>query len=144
MQNWKPSAKVVMIAALMFVVPQKTAFPQVPAAKAVIAILGEAEDQGYKGMLAVAVGIRNRGTLKGVYGLRAERPNTPGMIPAKYWKMAEKAWAESERNRIHNADHWENIKQFGKPFWVKGMKKICTIGDHVFYTVKANVRKEAL
>lgn len=111
---------------------------QIPASKAVIAILGEAEDQGYRGMLAVACGIRNRGSLQGVYGVNAPRPNTPGVIQPQYWEMAERAWLESEKNRIHFGTHWENVKKFGKPFWVKGMKKICTIGDHIFYTVKTS------
>ena len=38
----------------------------IPTNDAVRAIIGEAGNQGYLGMLAVACGIRNRGTLKGV------------------------------------------------------------------------------
>lgn len=130
----KPRNRILIFIFLMLVC--KTGYAQIPDGKAVIAILGEAEDQGYKGMLAVACGIRNRGTLKGVYGVRAKRPNTKGKIPEKYWKMARKAWAESKNHRIHAADHWENVKQFGMPDWAQSMKKVCVIGDHVFYTVK--------
>lgn len=104
--------------------------------KAVKAILGEAEDQGYKGMLAVAVGIRNRNTLKGVYGHKANRPNTTGAILKKYWKQAEKAWDESKMNRIHTGTHWENIKTFKKPYWTKYMEKVYEYKDHTYYKRK--------
>lgn len=114
--------------------------------EAVKAILGEAENQGYKGMLAVAVGIRNRGTLRGVYGLKAKRPNTPGLIPAEYWKLALKAWKESAVKKLHNADHWENVKAFGTPDWAPSMKEVYRVGDHVFYraTLKRRNQKGAV
>ena len=90
-------------------------------AQAVKAILGEASNQGYQGMLAVACGIRNRGTLQGVYGLKAKHIyNEPQWV----WNMAQKAWDESLNDRIHSGTHWENIKAFGTPYWVKNMKEV--------------------
>ena len=81
-------------------------------------------------MLAVAVGIRNRGTLQGVYGLKAKHICKE---PKYVWDMARKAWNESKVNRIHSATHWENIKAFGKPYWVKNMTLVYRYKDHNFY-----------
>jgi len=103
--------------------------------QAVKAIMGEARNQGYQGMLAVACGIRNRGTLQGVYGLNA-KINEPKWV----WDMADKAWRESLTNRIHSGDHWENIKSFGTPEWVKGMKLVYQYKDHVFYKSNKKAR----
>lgn len=100
----------------------------------ILCVIGEAEDQGYDGMLAIAYAIRNRQTLKGVYGCKAKR-----VINRQYddltYKEAKKAWEASASGKdiTMGATHWENIKQFGKPYWVKKMKKTVQIKDHVFY-----------
>lgn len=98
--------------------------------QAVRAIVGEASNQGYNGMLALACGIRNRGTLSGVYGLHAKHVDKE---PKWVWDMARRAWIESEHNRIHYGDHWENICAFGRPVWAEKMEKIYEYKDHVFY-----------
>ena len=98
--------------------------------QAIRAIIGEASNQGYKGMLAVAVGIRNRGHLRGVYGVKAKHVDKQ---PEYVREQATRAWAEAEYNRIHEGDHWENIKAFGKPYWVESMDKVYEYKDHVFY-----------
>jgi len=94
------------------------------------AIIGEASNQGYKGMLAVACGIRNRCTLKGVYGVKAKHIDRE---PDWVWKMAEEAWAESSYNLIHEGTHWENVKAFGEPYWVSSMVEVYRHKDHIFY-----------
>jgi hypothetical protein len=101
--------------------------------KAVLAIIGEAENQGYEGMLAVAGAIRNRGTLKGVYGL-----NSPRVKKCLYSKetlrLAVLAWVVSEKLDItHGANHWENIKAFGKPKWALCCRETFRYKSHVFY-----------
>ena len=98
--------------------------------QAIKAIMGEASNQGYQGMLAVAVGIRNRGTLQGVYGLKAKHIYKE---PRWVWDLAGKAWQESKTNRIHSGTHWENIKAFGTPYWVKKMILVYSYKDHNFY-----------
>lgn len=125
--------RLTMFLILSLVLPCLLYAAEIPEDLAVKAIVGEAEDQGYRGMLAVACGIRNRGTLKGVVGVRSKRALTPGLVQKKYWDMARKAWKESETNRMHNADHWENIKQFGIPEWAGRMVLVITVGDHAFY-----------
>ena len=84
-------------------------------------------------MLAVAVGIRNRGTLQGVYGLKAKHIDKE---PRWIWDMARKAWQESKHNRIHIGYMWENIKAFGKPSWLKNMILVYQYKDHNFYKAK--------
>lgn len=98
--------------------------------KAIRAVIGEASNQGYQGMLAVACGIRNRGTLKGVYGLNAKHVDSePGWV----WEMALKAWKSSETiDIVKGADHWENLA-YGKPYWAESMTKTVKIGCHTFW-----------
>lgn len=97
---------------------------------AVKAIIGEASGEGYRGMLAVACGIRNRRTLKGVYGLDAKHiDNEPEWV----WALARKAWEESEKVDIVNgADHWESA-DFKIPPWAKKMRIVAKVGKHIFY-----------
>ncbi|RLC74947.1 MAG: hypothetical protein DRJ03_31085 [Chloroflexi bacterium] len=118
------------IALLLILVMCPLAHAKIDDSLAVRAIIGEAGNQGYYGMLAVAVGIRNRGTLKGVYGVRAKHVDRE---PQWVWDMARMAWAESETNRIHSGTHWENIKAFGAPYWVSSMEMVYEYKDHRFY-----------
>lgn len=109
---------------------------QIPTDRAVNAIIGEAEDQGYLGQLYIACAIRNRGTLKGVYGEHA-----PRVLKKKYSQKIKlaviKAWKESETSdictQIKGANHWENIKAFGKPSWASNMEETLSYKDHVFF-----------
>lgn len=104
---------------------------EIPKAQAVRAIIGEASNQGKKGMLAIACAIRNRGTLRGVYGVKAKHVDNE---PKWVWDRAERAWDQSARTDITGgADHWENVKAFGEPYWAKSMVKTVIIGDHQFY-----------
>lgn len=104
--------------------------------RAIKAIIGEAENQGYAGMVYVACAIRNRGTLQGVYGERA-----PRVLKHKYSDQialqAQSAWAISELPDtcidLKGATHWENIKAFGCPKWVKDCIETLRYKDHVFY-----------
>ena len=102
---------------------------------AVRAIIGEASGEGYQGMLAVACGIRNRGTLKGVYGLKAKHVDNE---PQWVWKLAKKAYRASLTGKdiTNGGTHWENTKAFGEPYWAKHMVVTARIGSHTFYKEK--------
>jgi len=115
---------------------------QIPADRAIAAIIGEVSGEGganlelkYRAMLACAHAIRNRGTLKGVYGEHAPHVKKE---PAWVWKMARRAWVQSAYDRACGKDitcgatHWENVDRFGKPYWMKDMKVTVTIGSHVY------------
>jgi len=101
--------------------------------EAVRAIIGEASDQGPDGMILIACAIRNRGTLKGVYGLHANHVDTE---PDWIWEQAWEAWDKSENYRncacLKGADHWESIK-FIKPSWANRMEVTYVYKDHIFY-----------
>lgn len=112
--------------------------------QAVNAILGEAEDQGLLGMTALGEAIRNRGSLKGVYGYKAivikdgnyYRKTKKGLIPISKAtvKQAEEAWkASATSNYVLGADHWENVKAFGMPSWAKNMQITLEHKNHVFF-----------
>lgn len=116
---------------ILFVSFTSPAFADVTDRLAVMAIMGEASNQGYEGMVAVGEAIRNRGNLKGVYGVNARHIHKE---PKWVWDMALRAWKDSERsNLVKGADHWENIKAYGKPYWAKKMIETARIKDHVFY-----------
>jgi hypothetical protein len=122
---------------LSAVMPKPVHAAEIPDNLAVRAIIGEAASEGYHGMLAVACGIRNRGTLKGVYGLNAKHVDHE---PAWVWDLARKAWAESATKDIVNGSgDWESI-DYPRPYWAKGMIITTRIGKHLFYVRKGDTK----
>lgn len=126
-----------LVLIILFLMPIKATYGQeIPAQRATLAIIGEAENQKAQGMLSVACAIRNRKTLKGVYGEK-----NPRVLKRKYsaqtYKQAQEAWTKSaipaQCEFIKGADHWENINAFGLPSWAKTMVKTYEYKDHVFY-----------
>jgi hypothetical protein len=106
-------------------------FGAIDDSKAIRAIVGEAANQGRSGMLAVAGAIRNRGSLKGVYGVKNPAADKQ---PAWVWQRAREAWASSATNDItKSATHWENTKAFGRPYWAASLTVTTNIGAHTFY-----------
>lgn len=99
--------------------------------EAIRTIVGEASSQGLIGMTAVGEVIRHRGSLKGFYGLHAKHSTNE---PKWVWEQARKAWKASKHsNYTRMADHFENIKAFGCPEWVKSCVETFRYMDHVFY-----------
>ncbi len=97
---------------------------------AIRCVVGEAEDQGMDGMIAVAEAIRNRGYLKGVYGCKSARSLEASM---KVWENAMEAWRVSEHtNSVYGADHWHSVRE-KKAWWEKYGTFTAKIGDHKFY-----------
>lgn len=98
--------------------------------EAIQAIVGEAANQPYVGQVALAEAIRNRGTLQGVYGARRDTSREPEWV----FERAEKAWNESKTtNLVKGATHWENVKQFGMPYWADTMQITKVYADHTFF-----------
>ena len=103
----------------------------VPDDLAIRAIIGEAANQGENGMLAVACALRNRGTLKGVYGVNAKHIDRQ---PSWVWERARRAWEKSSQVDItKGADHWHNVNREGETYWTVKMTKTVCIKDHCFY-----------
>ena len=95
------------------------------------AMVGEASGEGYDGMYAIACGLRNRGSLDGVYGLNSKhiRSESP-----KTYKLARKAYRASKNgiDVTFGATHWESI-DFETPYWANEMELTVQIGKHRFY-----------
>lgn len=121
---------IVMTAMSWLLSPDQALCAQISRGKAIRAIIGEAAGEGYEGMLAVACAIRNRGTLRGVYGIKAKHIDRESKLT---WILAERAWDESERvDVVDGATHWEST-DFKRPVWAKNMSVTARIGKHVFY-----------
>ena len=126
-------AKTVLLLCLLVGTITAQAAP-ITEAQAVRAIIGEAAGEPYAGKLALAGALRNRATLKGVYGFSAKvlPPHTDKTV-----RDAQRAWACSLTNDTSlGATHWES-KDFKVPYWAKSMTVTTNIGKHVFYTHKA-------
>ncbi len=97
-------------------------------------IIGEAANQGYDGLVAVADALQNRGTTKGVYGCNSTRA---GKEPAWVWERARRAWQEAKTtNPTHGACFWEAVDLYGEPYWAASMVRTVKIKDHTFYKAK--------
>ena len=100
---------------------------------AIKAIVGEGASEGLDGMRAIASVIRNRGSLRGIYGLHARHVKTE---PAWVFKMAKTAWEDSERYDFSGgATHFEGVA-FKKPYWVKDMVFIKRVANTNYYKEK--------
>jgi len=120
----------IVLLILLIAIPLCFAAEAIPDDLAIRAIIGEASSEGYPGMIAVACAIRNRGHLRGVYGLKAKHVDNE---PQWVWDMARQAWRESTSTDIvRGATHWENLA-FGAPYWAKSMEMTVKIGVHTFY-----------
>lgn len=115
--------------------PIDTGFAQEPPAQ-IRAIIGEAEAEGYKGMLAVADAIRNRGTLHGVYGLHARRVRLH-LYSQHTLKLATRAWISSRSLDVtRGASGWgsaSDLRIFATKRWWSSMVITVHIGNHWFY-----------
>ena len=113
--------------------------------QAILAIIGESESEGYAGMYAVACAIRNRGTLKGVYGLNSGR--VVHQLYSKHtYQLASGAWMASGDgiDATNGATGWGNawdVKQFKKTTWFKKCHITANVKDHYFYACKGEKSK---
>lgn len=99
---------------------------------AVYCIMGEARGEGYDGMIACAEALRNRGSVKGVYGCQAKFKE-----PQWVWERARKAWRESAHtNTVLGAQYWGSLVV--DQHWIKRMEKAgythtLTVKNTAFY-----------
>lgn len=128
----------IVLCALMLISSCKVAHAaEIPQEKAVKAIIGEAENQGFQGMLAIAHALRNRGTLRGVYGLNSPRVKHH-LYSAKTLAMAQKAWEQSafDFDLTHGSTGWGNSKdgqEFAKAKWWNNCVVVFRYKQHFFY-----------
>jgi hypothetical protein len=109
--------------------------------EAVMCVIGEAEGEGEIGMEAVAEAIRNRGSLKGVYGCSAPRVRKQ-LYSDRILHQAQRAWERSagDGDITFGATHWEGTA-FKTPYWAKDMIVTATIGNQRFYKEVANAKR---
>ena len=111
--------------------------------KAVRAELGEAENQGYDGMLAIACALRHRGSLRGVYGYKAIKLvnghyyRGKRQIGYKAVQDAKTAWVESSQvDTVNGATGWGNeadLNKFCSQAWWNKCIVTARVGSHWFY-----------
>lgn len=108
--------------------------------EAVAAIVGEAANQGEFGMRLVAHAIRNRGTLKGVFGVKALHNRTE---PHSVWMLARIVWKDSARypDPTLGADSWYSLEDEAKNGVPEGKVEIVRYLDHIFYKTTKNPRR---
>ena len=109
-------------------------------------IIGEAADQGDRGMRAHAHAILNRGMM-GAHGKNAHRPET-----AYEYQRAGKAWwnAMAEPDFTGGATHWlskEDIQIMKKSpakwsKWCHEFKETITVRDTTFYIRKTHAKNK--
>jgi hypothetical protein len=98
--------------------------------EAIPCIVGEASGQSYQEQVAISEALRNRNSLKGVYGCTAKHNKTE---PAWVWTRCKKAWLESSKtNLVNGADHWESTN-FKVPSWAQKMTVTAQVGSTRFY-----------
>lgn len=87
--------------------------PKIKTQDAVDAIVGEAADQDFETMVCIAQAIRNRGTLKGVYGFHAKHNKAEN---SETWEAARDAWALSGfvPDKIHRAKNFGTFEDLDK------------------------------
>lgn len=110
---------------------------EIPDQKAIKAIIGEAENQGFEGLLAIAHAIRNRGNLKGVYGIHAPRVRHHLYSP-EILREATQAWQQSaiDYDITHGSTGWgsiHDIQKFEMCRWWEHCVITVKIKDHIFY-----------
>jgi hypothetical protein len=103
--------------------------------QAVTAILGEAENQGDKGILMLAWALHNRGYIRGVYGINSKRK---ALWSESQKKEALKAWLSAGRGEdpTKGAQYWgtdADVEIWKKESWFKNVKHTVSYKDHNFY-----------
>ncbi len=96
--------------------------------------LGEARGEGVQGMRAIISAIKNRKSLKGVYGCRADLSR----VTSVKRKLARAALhqARAGQDITIGADHWGNaadVKIFKRCAWFKNCRETVKIGNHYFF-----------
>lgn len=107
-------------------------------------IIGEAIGEGYDGMYAVASVYRNRqkaGLSRGCVACELEDLNEfVNKQPKRYHKVAQgivwDVFMWRKKDITGGATHYENIEQYGIPYWAKDMEITVKIGNHTFYKAK--------
>lgn len=96
------------------------------------ALLGEYSLKDPYGLSLMAHAIRNRGTLKGVYGFHAAHVDHE---PKIVWELASLAWFESENahDPIRGASEWRSVNDVRRGHIPRGMYLVKIYNGTYFY-----------
>lgn len=103
----------ILLILLLLVIPANA--DEIPKLKFIECVIGEAEDQGLDGMKSVCHALRNRGTIKGVYGCRSNRIKNH-LYSSETLLTAIRAYEESksERDTTGGANSWYSVDDVKK------------------------------
>lgn len=108
-----------------------TAYARTYDEQAVDCIVGEASSEGYIGMLSVAESIRNRGSLRGVYGCKAKHIENESNDT---YDLAVLAWSNSNFTVWQwKANSWGTDADIAKNHMNRNCQKIMRIEHHTFF-----------
>jgi hypothetical protein len=136
-KTFQKGKKAIVPALIFFLAVNGLCFGEISRAQAVSAIVGEAENSGMKGMIAVGEAIRNRGHLRGVYGTKSPRLK---VASPEIKAQARKAWDKSRRSNLtKKSTGWgssEDVKKWKKSGYWSKVTPTVTIGGNHFYKEK--------
>ena len=105
--------------------------------EAVNAIIGESEAEPFIGKIAIGEAIRNKGNLRGVYGLSSTRITKAS---SRVRAECEAAWRESRASSlVGDASVWgtdSDVRKFKKSRWFRSYEFVRRIGNHSFFRLK--------
>jgi spore germination cell wall hydrolase CwlJ-like protein len=124
-------------------IPQVEAGDKLTAQGAFLACLGEAESESQTGKIALMETLRNRGNIRGVYGIKAITAKKGAYYRGKRKisqatvTACQAAWVDSKHtNYASGAIGWGNaddLKIFKKSKWFKNCQVVKKIDNHYFY-----------
>lgn len=108
---------------------------------AILSIIGEGESEGFTGLYALACAIKNKGNLKGVYGLHSPRVKKH-LYSQETYALAKLAWekAKTGRDITFGATVWGNkndVIKFRSLRWFRAYHETFRHKGHIFYALKA-------
>lgn len=101
-----------------------------PQSLAVAAVIGEAGGESYTTQVAVACAIRNRGTLRGVYGVTNP---VVKLADASLKAQARRAWKQSARRDIVKGATFFGCDADAPILMAYGLQPVCRSGAITFY-----------
>lgn len=141
-QDWVFFGALIILIVYCFIWPSEKAnhdaTPRFTEENIIRAILGESRSEGDDAMYAHACAIRNRKTLKGVYGATARMEE----IPPALWQRASRAWhtSEYEGDVTLGSTHW--LSTYDKKHcrswrhWISDYQAMAVVGKTTFYKLK--------
>ena len=133
------AAFIVLAVALSIGYGCQEAHASIPEDQAIHAILGESRGDGWDGLYATSCALRNRGTLHGVYGVKADISD----VSSDLYQTASNIWLISKYGRDvtfgatawlsdYDISHQKHV--WGK--WIHQFKKTVKIGHTTYYKKK--------